>query len=111
VTLSFQPSRNDYGIRIQRYELYIDSGDDTSSSFTTLLSSYSSFKQQHTLTAAADGLGAPGNIYRVKLLAVNEENIKSELSNDCIFALASLPSQPNQVVKNNQLSSADTIFV
>ena len=45
------------------------------------------------------------------MLAVNEENIKSEFSNDCIFALASLPSQPNQVAKNDQLSSSDTIFV
>jgi hypothetical protein len=33
VTLAFLPSRNDHGIRVASYELYIDVGDDTTSSF------------------------------------------------------------------------------
>lgn len=71
VTLSFQPSRNDFGIRVTHYELYIDQGDDTTSEFTQL-ASYSSFKLEHTLTVATDALSTPGTIYRVKILAVNQ---------------------------------------
>jgi len=44
VTLSFLPSRNDHGIRVALYELYIDEGDDTTSSFRKL-NSYSTFQQ------------------------------------------------------------------
>ena len=110
VTLSFQPSRNDNGIRVSNYELYIDQGDDTTSDFTQLVS-YSSFKLEHTLTVATDSLGSPGTIYRVKLLAVNEESIKSEFSNELLFRLGALPSQPLQVFKNDQLSAASQIYV
>ena len=44
VTLQFYPSRNDHGVRVTSYELYIDEGDDTTSAFRKL-SSYSTFKQ------------------------------------------------------------------
>ena len=90
-SLAFQPSRNDNGIRVKNYELYIDQGNATTSTFRKL-ASYSSFKPSHTLTVAADALAAPGTVYRVKILAVNKENIKSELSNELIFALGALPS-------------------
>jgi hypothetical protein len=43
VTFAFQPSRNDYGIRVAAYELHIDEGNDTTSSFRKL-SSYTTFK-------------------------------------------------------------------
>jgi hypothetical protein len=50
-------------------------------------------------------------IYRVKILAVNEEGIKSEFSNECHFALGSLPSKPALVTKNDLLSGAEFIYV
>jgi hypothetical protein len=71
--------------------LYIDQGNATTSTFRKL-TSYSSFKPLHTLTVVADALAAPGTVYRVKILAVNKESIKSELSNELIFALGALPS-------------------
>ena len=59
----------------------------------------------------ADSLGEPGTLYRVKILAVNDKGLKSAFSNDCIFALASLPARPNAVFKNNDLSTSDSIYV
>jgi len=70
VTLGFLPSRNDFGIRVVGYELYIDEGDNTLSQFRKL-SSYTVFKKLHTLTVVNDGLGALKTLYRVKLRAVN----------------------------------------
>jgi hypothetical protein len=110
VTLKFMPSRNDHGIRVTSYELYIDAGDDTTSSFRQL-PSYSTFKSEHTLDRDVDLLGDPGTIYRAKILAVNEEGLKSESSNECLFALGALPSQPNQVRKDSIRSSGEAIFV
>jgi hypothetical protein len=75
------------------------------------LASYSSFKLEHTLTVATDSLGTPGTIYRAKILAVNKEDIKSLHSNECLFALGALPSQPSAVTKNDQLSGALSIYV
>lgn len=69
------------------------------------------FQPQFTIDAVTDGLDAPGTLYKVKMLAVNEAGLKSVFSNDCLFALGSLPSQPSQVRKNNKLSSADIIYV
>jgi hypothetical protein len=70
VTLGFLPSRNDFGVRVVGYELYIDQGDDTLSQFRKL-NSYSVFKKLHTLTVLDDGLGSPKTLYRVKIRAVN----------------------------------------
>lgn len=110
MTLAFKPSRNDHGIRVTSYELYIDEGDDTTSSFRKL-TSYSTFSAQHTIDVATDGLGATGTIYRVKVLAVNEEGLKSEYSNECLFSLGALPSKPSMVTKNSYLSSGEAIYV
>jgi hypothetical protein len=71
VTLGLQQSLDDRGVPIQTYELWIDEADDASSTFTQI-TSFTNFSPTYTLTSA-DGLGAPGTIYRVKLRAVNEE--------------------------------------
>jgi len=73
VTLAFEQSSDNNGIPIADYELFIDAGDDTTSAFTKL-DSYSGFLASHTLTVAADGLGDPSTVYRVKLRAVNEDD-------------------------------------
>jgi hypothetical protein len=65
----------------------------------------------HTIDAVTDGLDAPGTIYRVKISAVNEEGLKSDYSNECLFALASLPSKPNSVRKDSSLSSGEAIYL
>jgi hypothetical protein len=44
-------------------------------------------------------------------LAVNEEGLKSDYSNECLFALASLPSKPNSVRKDSSLSSGKAIYL
>ena len=58
-----------------------------------------------------DGLDGPGTLYRVKIVAVNEDGLKSPDSNECLFALGALPSKPNVVRKNDQRSSGLAIFV
>jgi hypothetical protein len=94
MTLAFVPSRNDNGIRVVEYELFIDEGDNTQSPFTKL-DSYTTFSKEHTLTVASDGLGAPGTLYRFKIRAVNEDGVTSDFSNEAMFYFASLPSQPS----------------
>jgi hypothetical protein len=91
VTLNFFPSRNDHGIRVANYELYIDMGNNATSEFR-LVPAYSAFLQTFTLTVANANLSAPGTTYRVKVLAVNQIDIKSEFSNEFVFKLGSLPS-------------------
>jgi hypothetical protein len=108
--LQFLPSRNDYGIRIDSYELFIDSGNDSLSPFRKI-SSYNTFQEFFTLEAVRDQLGSSGTIYRAKILAVNQEGLKSDFSNECLFALGSLPSKPALVMKNRLLSSGDSIYV
>lgn len=110
VTLGFLPSRNDFGIRVVGYELYIDEGDNTLSQFRKL-SSYSVFKKLHTLTVVNDGLGALKTLYRVKLRAVNERGMYSEFSNELLFYFAPLPSQVASIRKNPLKSSSDSIAV
>lgn len=65
----------------------------------------------HTIDAVVDGLDAPSTIYRIKFLAVNEEGLKSEFSNELLFSLASLPSKPNAIRKDIYLSSRESIYV
>ena len=108
VTLEFTPSLNDHGVRISHYELWIDGGDDTRSSFRQL-TSYSQFTQLHTLEQSADGLGLTGTLYRVKFAAVNELALRSDFSNEFIFRLGPLPSQPAPVNKVDAFSSGGMI--
>jgi hypothetical protein len=91
VTLKISPTKNDHGVRVSHYELWIDEGDNTLSSFRKL-DSYSTYTQTHTIDVVTDSLGAAGTIYRVKILAVNEDDLKSDFSNECLFKLGSLPS-------------------
>jgi hypothetical protein len=109
-TLKFLPSRNDNGVRVSSYELFIDAGNDMTSAFRQI-TSYSTFLAQFTLTVETDALGAPGTLYRVKVRAVNKLNMKSEFSNDLVFRLGALPSQQNEVSKNSLLSGAQSIYI
>jgi len=59
------------------------------------------FTKQKTLTVANDGLGEKGTLYRVKVAAVNEDGLESEMSNECIFKLGALPSKLSQVRKDD----------
>lgn len=45
------------------------------------------------------------------MLAVNEDGMKSEFSNECLFKLGALPSQPNMITKNDDLSTGEAIYV
>lgn len=109
VTIGLGYSINDNGIPITDYELWIDAGNDSTSAFREVTGF--TFAPTYTLTTAADGLGAPGTIYRLKIRAVNQDGTSSLFSSEMIFALASLPSPPSTVVKNIANSKKDTISV
>lgn len=47
----------------------------------------------------------------MKFLAVNEVGLKSDFSNELIFSLGSLPSQPNPIEKDPARSSGDSIML
>lgn len=61
------------------------------------------------MTAATDALGQPGTLYRVKILAVNEQGMKSDFSNEFVFVLASLPQAPHNLRKDDQKSNGEQI--
>ena len=111
VTLTFQQSAHDNGVAIAGYELWIDAGDDTQSSFTEVTSYPGVFAPTHTLTVGTDGLAAPGTIYRVKFRAVNEQEVASDFSSELIFALGSRPSAPTAPLKDIPASTKDSILV
>lgn len=58
-----------------------------------------------TLDKTEDSLGSPGTLYRVKILAVNEQAMTSDFSNELIFALGGLPSAPSHLGKDDVQSS------
>ena len=110
VTVGLQYSSNDNGIPITGYELWIDAGNDPTSSFHKVMT-YPSFAGIHTLTFANDGLGSPGTTYRLKFRAVNEDGTYSLFSSELIFALASLPMSPITLTKDLKNSAKDSIMV
>jgi hypothetical protein len=110
VTLGFSESLGDNGNPISSYELWIDAGDDTLSDFTQV-TTYPSYASQHTLTVVDDGLGSLETVYRVKFRAKNANNNYSPFSNELIFALGALPSQPDMPVKDIDESTSDSIMV
>jgi hypothetical protein len=110
VTLSLQESQNDNGVAIDAYELWMDAGDDTLSSFSQV-STYTQYSATHTLTVVDDGLGSVGTIYRVKFRARNSLGVYSDFSSELIFALGALPSTTNAPYKSIVDSSEDSIMV
>lgn len=95
---------------ITEYELWLDAGDDTLSTFSQI-TDYQTFYPTFTLTQADHSLSAIGTIYRVKFRAVNENGQASLFSNELIFALGPLPQKPNAPTKNIILSGPDSIMV
>jgi len=73
------------------------------------VASYTSNLMTHTLSDTTDVLVA-GTKYYFKLKATNAIG-DSEFSDEALFALASLPSQPSAPYKDSSLSSTSSIFV
>ena len=109
IVLVFGESPDDNGVPIKRYQLEIDAGDDLASSFNNV-TGYSGTAMSYTL-GAPEGLTVKGTLYRVRIAAVNEDDVFSDYSEVLLVALGSLPSKPNTPSKDLAGSSENSILV
>jgi len=70
ITILVPRSQDNMGSPITSYKLYVDAGDDFTSSFSQVMS-YDGLSEQHTLETTTDSL-TTGLVYRIKSVAVNE---------------------------------------
>ncbi len=109
ITISLTGSADSNGVDVQSYEIWMDPGDDMTSSFQQV-TQYGGTATTYTL-GLADGLGAPGTLYRLKVRAKNEDDVVSEFSDVLVVALGSVPGAPSTPVKNIAASGAGEIAV
>lgn len=110
LTVSLIESTDSRGRDVQAYELWIDQGDDLTSTFRNL-SSYDGQSTTYTLTVAADGLGAAGTLYRIKSRAKNIDGVYSEWSEFLVVALGAVPAAVSTPYKDDAASGAGQIAV
>lgn len=108
ITVLVPRSEDNMGSPITSYKLYIDSGDDFTSSFVEVMS-YDGISDQHTLETAADSL-TTGLVYRVKSVAVNEYG-PSDYSFELIVGMGQKAPAPAQVVRDVFFESPDSMRV
>lgn len=104
ITLGIIYVDDDNGAAVDRYEIYKDGGNFTST-VSTLVSGYNGNDPQFTVTGLT-----PGVIYRFGLVAVNKIG-PSQMSNFSTFASASNPSKPTIITKDSSFSSKTSIMV
>ena len=109
IVLLFQESPDDNGVPIDHYQLEIDAGNNLTSPFS-IVSGYGGTAMSYTLGSTTP-LGAPGTLYRVRLVAVNTDAVMSDYSEVLLVALGALPSKPNSPFKNLAGSSQNEILV
>lgn len=90
MTLQLYRSNDNGGAPITSYELYVDAGDDFTSSFTEV----AGYNNQDTTYSAStsDGL-VLGKIYRFKTRAENEKGY-SEFSDEAYISFGDIPAKP-----------------
>jgi hypothetical protein len=100
-------------VDVESYEIWIDAGDDLTSDFRKLAGagSYNGVDDTYTIQKVADTLGDPGTIYRIKILAKNEDAVDSLFSDELVVALGSVPSKPSKPTKNILASGAGQIAI
>jgi hypothetical protein len=79
ISLEFERSPDDNGIPITDYQLFIDAGDDFTSSYHQV-ASYTGTAMSFVLDKTRDSLGLKGTLYRAKFRAVNEKGQLSDFS-------------------------------
>lgn len=109
ISISIIESTDSQGVDVVSYEIYLDGGDDMTSAFTEL-TDYDGLANSYTIDAD-DGLGTPGTLYRVKVLARNEWDVPSEFSEVLVVALGAVPAGPSTPVKVVDASGANEIAV
>ena len=109
ITISIIESVDSRGVDVTSYAIFIDAGDDLTSAFTEI-ADYDGVAATYTIDAD-DGLGAPGTLYRLKVLAKNEWDISSAFSEELVVALGSVPAAPATPVKVIAASAANEIAV
>lgn len=109
ITVSVIESVDSKGVDVTSYAIYLDAGNDMTSAFTEL-TDYDGVAASYTVDAD-DGLGAPGTLYRIKVLAKNEWDIASGFSEELVVALGSVPAAPGAPVKVISGSAANEIAV
>lgn len=100
-------STDSNGVDVETYELWIDTGDDLTSSFSQI-TAYDGLSSTYTIMSS-DGLGSPGTLYRLKVRALNEDDIYSDASEVLVVALGSVPSAPAMPVKDIESSGSGKI--
>lgn len=96
-TLNIPRSMDDGGSPILQYKLWVDQGDDFSSTFTQV-ASYDSSSALFTTDAATDGL-ITGKVYRFKTTAGNVYG-DSDFSKEVIVGIGANVPQPDQVTRD-----------
>jgi len=109
ITLSIIESVDSKGVDVVSYGIYLDAGNDMTSAFSEL-ADYDGLAATYIIDVN-DGLGAPGSLYRIKVLAKNEWDIASEFSEELVVALGSVPAAPGAPVKVVEGSGANEIAV
>jgi hypothetical protein len=109
ITVSIIESIDSNGVDVVSYEIWMDAGDDMSSAFSEI-TDYDGLSATYTIDTD-DGLGAPGTLYRIKVLAKNEWDVVSEFSEDLVVALGSVPASPSTPLKVIEASGANEIAV
>lgn len=113
ITISIAESADSRGVDVASYEIWVDEGNDMASDFSMLAGpgSYDGVSPTYTLSAAVDGLGAPGTLYRIKVRARNSDGVPSDDSEVLVVALGSVPAGPSSPVKDVVASGAGQIAV
>lgn len=99
VTLSLPRSMDNGGSPITHYKLYVDEGDDFTSSFSEV-PSYNGQDVEFTSNAALDGL-VTGKTYRFKTCAVNEYG-DSDFSFEVIVGVGADAPAPGVVFRDSE---------
>lgn len=107
ITINIMMSTDSNGVDVETYELWMDTGDDLTSSFSQI-TAYDGLSSAYTMVSA-DGLGSPGTLYRLKVRALNEDVIYSDFSEVLVVALGSVPSAPSMPVKKVESSGSGKI--
>jgi hypothetical protein len=110
VQLSLDTTPDNKGIPISSLRLELSVGSDFSATYSEV-TTYDGSADTVTLLQSTHSLGLAGTISRVRLAAINEDNMMSDYSEVLIFALGSLPSQPDAPFKIIESSGPNIISI